>query len=271
MSLLKRILLCCMFVATVGFPAIQIDATPYSTIQDALDNAVSDDVIVLDAGTYSGTGNVGLVWPNVQDVTLQGDTSANTILDGEDTYRIVSQNYPISWQLKNLTLRRGKSPSIGSSGDNRGGAILIVPNNANHLVTIDSCIISGNQAYLGGAIARQNNEVSSNVVMTNSSVYSNSAAYGGGFYYGTNTIINGKVYGNSAADAGGGFRLATNIITNSEVFGNIAINGGGFTDGTNTLINSKVYGNSASSSGGGFLYGTNTFTNSSVYGNSSGS
>jgi len=35
------------------------------------------------AGTHSGTGNVGLVWPNQTNIILQGVSSVDTVLDAE--------------------------------------------------------------------------------------------------------------------------------------------------------------------------------------------
>lgn len=265
----------------------------YTTIQAALNAASAGQTIHLYAGTHAGTRNVGLVWPNVQDITLEGVSSVDTILDAEQITRHIRQDYAVRWQLKNLSLVRGKSPKKIYGEDNSGGSILIVPNNVNHILTIDSCIISSNQAYSGGAIASGGNSrlvmIGSIVrgnssiiggggfyqgtnILINSSVHENSStAYeGGGFYDGTNMLIDSSVYNNSAR-GGGGFSGGTNTLKNSSVYSNSAEYGGGFYNGTNNLINSRVYGNSVSVSGGGFVFGINSLINVLIYNNSASS
>ena len=241
----------------------------YYTIQDALDIVSSGQTIQITAGTHSGTGNVGLIWPNVDNLTLQGVSSVDTILDAEQTTRHIQQDYALNWTVKDITLINGKSPSIINSGYNRGGSIYIRYSNVGHSLTLDTVIISGNQAYYGGAVGQPQDGISK-VVVINSVIAKNSADMGGGLYFGTNTLTNTNIYGNSVGFAGGGFFNGVNTLTSCKVYGNTASAGGGFNYGTNTFINSSIYGNSANS-GGGFIYGTNILTSSNVYDNSASS
>ncbi|MDD1422326.1 hypothetical protein MEO40_25080, partial [Dolichospermum sp. ST_sed1] len=217
------------------------------------------------AGTHQGIGNRGLVWPSVNNITLQGVTSANTILDAQITTRHIRQDNAIGWTIKNIRLINGKSPSTIGSGDNIGGSIYVNLSNANHRLTVDSVVVSANQAYYGGAIGQPGSGISK-VYLINSLIANNSAdSDGGGFYFGTNILANSNVYSNSANN-GGGFCFGENTLTNSSVFGNTSGYGGGFAGGTNTLNNSRVYSNSAVNNGGGFNSGTSTLNNTSPQG-----
>ncbi|MEI7942429.1 MAG: choice-of-anchor Q domain-containing protein, partial [Candidatus Riflemargulisbacteria bacterium] len=255
MSLLKRLFLCCMFVATVGFPAIQIGATSYATIQAALNSANANDVIVLDAGTYSGAGNVGLVWPNVQNITLQGNTSVNTIIDAQGSARHIVAGYAVTMNISAVSLVNGYDVVIG------GSIYISVSDNA-FLLNLSNVILASNYAGSGGAIGQEDNSYSK-VNMEYCSIYGNSCGYGGGFSNGLNNLSYSSVY-NNLADEGGGFNYGMNTLTNSNLYGDSARIGSAFIYGTNKLMNSSVYGNSALS-GGSFVNGTNTLINVLVY------
>jgi hypothetical protein len=121
------------------------------------------------------------------------------------------------------------------------------------------------------------------LTLTNSTVSSNSADYGGGIFnhYGTLTLTNSTVWGNSADDGGGGIYdfWGTLTLTNSTVWDNSADYGGGiFNDyGVLTLASSTVSDNSANYGGGignrlGDMVGmrTVTLTNTIVANSASG-
>ena len=118
----------------------------------------------------------------------------------------------------------------------------------------------------GGGIMIQNNSVAETV--TNSTLISNSAGYGGGGifnYEGTVMVNNSTLTGNLAhdgpiGDGGGIFNWAgTLAVTNSTLSNNSANDGGGISSvwGTSTVNNSTLISNSAGYSGGG-IYNNST-------------
>ena len=119
----------------------------------------------------------------------------------------------------------------------------------------------------GGGI----NAIGAQLVGINNTVYSNTASYGGGWYYGTNTNCTANnntgthgggwregtntncIANNNTAENGGGWRFGTN--TNCTANNNTATNGGGWYSGTNT--NCIATNNTATTNGGGWYVGTN--------------
>ncbi len=104
----------------------------------------------------------------------------------------------------------------------------------------------GNDAD-GGGMRSAANYVAINCIVSN-----NTATYGGGWRYGTNT--NCTANNNTAATNGGGWREGTN--TNCIANNNTALNGGGgWYYGTNTNCTAN---NNTATNGGGWHLGTNT-------------
>ena len=119
------------------------------------------------------------------------------------------------------------------------------------------------------------------LTVTNSTLSSNSAIYGGGIYngfYGTLIITNSMLSANSASRYGGAIRNDNSgrlTVTNSTLSGNSASRYGGGVyngySGTLAVTNSTLSGNSASRYGGGIYNGysgTLAVTNSTLSGNS---
>jgi len=272
--------------------ATSLNRQYYEAIQDALDVVENGQTVQVLTGTHKGPDNRGLVWPNTENITLQGISSVDTILDAEQVTRHVLAMHPVVMNISDIGFVNGKVGGIG-------GSIYVAVSNNAFMLEMENVVLSGNSAVDGGAIGQDidsYSKVSMDYVavygnsaapngdgagfyygtnsLTNSSVYANIASgfgSGGGFYYGTNTFISSNVYSNSAASSGGGFMFGTNTLTNTNIYGNSGSSyGGGFYDGTNTLTSSEVYGNS-SSYGGGFFQGTNTLINVLVYNNSASS
>jgi hypothetical protein len=126
-------------------------AVVYCNIQDAIDDAVSGDTIVVALGQYNEhdiTINKSLV--------IQGSGSGNTIVDGQDISRVFYINQSIV-DMSGMTIQNGQIRDDG------GG----IYNNMGN-VTLTSCNISSNEAYFdGGGI--YNNGV--NVMLTDCTAF----------------------------------------------------------------------------------------------------
>lgn len=166
-------------------------------------------------------------------LTIQGNGTANTILDGSNNDRVLHVcpgggcTNPDAVILTSLTIRNG-------GGTDEGGGIL---NSGAPLTIEDSAIgVVGfrNSAYLGGGISI---EPGVQVSLARCTVSANWGAEGGGIYNaGTLTIqgssvIGGPGAGNQATsdDGGGIYNASTGIVTvdGSTVSANTANHGGG--------------------------------------------
>jgi len=275
-------------------------AVVYCNIQDAIDDAIGGDTIIVAVGQYNEhdiTINKSLV--------IQGAGSGSTIVDGQDLSRVFYINQS-TVDMSGMTIRNGNTTSYGGGIYNYSGNL-----------TMTDCTVSGNTAKFindwsrGGGIYNY----SGNLTMTDCAVSGNTAqsdigCYGGGIYseYGNVTMTNCTVSGNTAQGGddgyGGGIHtydgkltmtdctISTNMaeaygggifndggdvtMTNSTVSGNTAQldDGGGiFNEGTLTLTNCTISGNTAQGDdGGGILNdGTATLTNCTISGNTAGS
>lgn len=180
------------------------------------------DTIILSAGTYilsrsgagedqSQTGDLDLL----ADVVIRGDPAGGTIIDGAGSDRIFHASGAIAVTLRYLAIQNGFVP--GSDTTSRGGGVFIEDAN----VTIDTCVISENQAgYTGGGVDNQVGEVT----ITNTTLHGNQARIGGGIFNGgALTLANSTLSGNTAEEIGGG--LDNNeqaVLTNVTIYGNSA-------------------------------------------------
>lgn len=240
----------------------------YGAIQNALDNAHAGDHIYVYPGTHKGAGNVGLVWPDVDNITLMADpalgTSANVILDAEGATRNIYQQHAVTWMVSNLSLINGKV-SMLSSGSNKGGAIFINVDNSLHHLTLTACKVSSSSAYAGGAIYSAPN--SSLVVSASMLTHNHSNSSGGVFYDGTNTIVNSAFRNNSALLEGGVFYSGTNTLTDNTMDANQADQGAVFRLGTNRLDGCLLLNNTEATKGSVFNEGENYVYNSVISNN----
>ncbi len=223
-------------------PYIQNTGDSYSTIQEAVDHAQSGDTIIIDPGTYTGTGNY-----NIQinkDLTLIGsnDTNNPTIIDAQGLGYIFTITAGVNVTLQYLTLINGNTANGGAitnygtltinnctftnntANENMGGAInndgtltinnsTFTDNNANNdwggaiyntgTLTDTSNTFNDNSAYNGGAIYNDNNGI---LTETNSTFTNNTANYIGGALdnHGTITIENCTFTNNTATNDNGG-------------------------------------------------------------------
>ncbi|MFC1837615.1 hypothetical protein ACFLYW_02920 [Thermodesulfobacteriota bacterium] len=218
----------------------------YETIQDAVDDAFADDIIIVSAGTY--TENVNHSPPSGTKALhiYSANGPENTIIDGNDSGRVVTLGYRSGAStLSGFTITNGSVASIGGAG------IYVTMAQS----TIDNCIITGNDAgsLPGGGI--HVNHASSDLTLTNTIISSNNGGNGGGLYMpsGTNATIDNCVFDQNTGSLGG------------AIYFNAA-------DNTTTIEDTTFTGNSSTSDGGAFYrIGGNsvTFSRCTITGNHS--
>lgn len=238
---------------------IQIPDGTYTLNHDSA-NATED---------LNASGDLDITNP---DVTLQGTSMTGTLLNGNDTDRVIDLiGSDKTLIINDLTIYNGTL----LTGEGGGGGLFLHNNNIVTLnrVTIRDNEVQGTTTYLdiGGGIFNR----SSHLTINNSHIAFNQAYQGGGIAS-DGTIIeinNSEFVQNTAGDVGGGLVASpggTYTISGCLFDGNIADRGGGIRLSTATLIlmNSILQNNHAHTSGGGLdLYGMVMITNVTLYHN----
>jgi hypothetical protein len=200
--------------------------TYYNTIQEALDDAASDNIIEVADGTYDES----ITFPSDKVIILQSlNGPSSTIIRGNDG----SPTITLDGSLEGTTL--GGFTITHANGQKGGRGIWNYESN----LSINNCIISNNHF---------NNPMA--------------ATYGGGIgNEGTLTITGSTISGNSAICGGGIENSGSLTITGSNVSGNCADLGGGIVNwNTLTITGSTISDNSAIYSGGIYLGSSGTIT-----------
>jgi len=243
--------------------------TYYNTIQAALDEADTDNIIEVDDGTY----NESITFPTDKLVTLQSASGIrdNVIIQGANNLPTVTiHNSSTGTTLSGFTITH----TVGDTG--RG-----INKTSGNLI-VDNCAISGNNsADYGGGIRNYDGTLT----ITGSTISGNTTDYSGGGIdnYGTLTITSSTTISGNTADYGGGIYNSpyggTLSITSSDISGNTANDSGGgiYNDCTLDITSSTISGNTANDSGGGIYItpfsgtSTITFTSSTISGNTAAS
>ena len=185
--------------------------TDYLTIQDAIDDADSGNLIEVDVGTYYE--NIEF---NGQNIILKStDPSdsaivADTIIDGENKDSVVKFLNGDQSTLEGFTIRNGDAYF--------GGGICLYDS----FSTITGNNIIENKSQIDGGGIYLNNSFP---IMTGNSIVSNEAKYGAGIYVDSSSpdIINNSIYDNVADYKGGGILVIDNsypLIKDNELSGN---------------------------------------------------
>lgn len=259
----------------------------YATIQSAVDNAMSFDVINVSAGTYPENVVIS------KSLTIHGADASSTIVDGTDSESVFIIEESVAVTLTNMTITNGNA--INSLPTSWGGGIYVERGD----VTLDRVIVSNNFASIGGGISTSGGKLT----ILNSQIMNNIAggltmASGGGIDVSNFSapaqlvIVNSTIVNNIAATesegtaTGGGIASSASsfLIENSTISGNSSSSGvssgsaggifiygsGGSISETQVIQNSTISGNSAVFAGGG-IYVTNsaevTLTNSTIVSN----
>lgn len=262
-----------LYVAPTGNDSGNCSSSPCKTVQYAVDQAQSGDVIKIATGTYTGIQQregITQVVHITKTVTLRGgyttsdwntsNSSANpTTLDAQGKGRVMVIRGTISPLIENLHLTGGDASGLGGRGGTRdygGGAYIFTAT-----VTIANCQIYSNTSQdhggglvlLYGAATLTGNTVqtntaqddgggmalfNSNVTLTNNTVENNKAQYGCGLY----------LYYSDAT-------LANNIVQRNTTYIVPSLGGGLYLSGREaTLTGNTIQNNRASSGGGLYLY-----------------
>lgn len=227
-----------------------------SSIQDAIDaiGTGSGSVqIRLGAGTYTIAGTP-LVISTSRNLTISGNTSADTQLSGINLFRVLEINAGANVTIENLAITDGRVP-LGQSG----GGIL----NSGSAIVRNVRFNNNTSGLNGGAIQNFGNLVVENGTFTaNTTARTGAGINNDGF--GTMTISDSLFQANSSAFGAGlsAFSNATTVINRSRFLDNsVAVNGGAIAnDGTLTINGSEFAGNRANTGVGGAVSNTGILT-----------
>ncbi len=268
-----------------AFPAeyqVNLDGSAdFVSIQDAIDVAVDQDVIVVHPGTYRENLRY-----NGKNIILQSldpgddDFVASTIIDGGKAGTVVTFDgtEDESCLLAGFTVKNGESVNGGGIV---GGFYADIRTQAR----VEHCTIVGNCAKYGGGMYLSNGDVVDCDIRDNEAQYygggiygfhgqiadcvieGNRAGRGGGLFRCNGEIVGCTVSGNSA-EYGGGVYYCDGEITDSVIAGNSADYGGGVCGCVGTITSCVVADNVAEQSGGGLYSCYAAIINCLVTGNS---
>ncbi|GAA5819068.1 MAG: Pseudogene of Ig-like domain repeat protein [Methanobrevibacter sp. CfCl-M3] len=237
-----------------------ISLHPGDSIQSAIDNADSGDIIELEGGTYAGGIDV-----NKSNITIRAANPNNIPTIEQRDSSTKGSGFSIS-NVENIMI---EGLLIKDFENNYGGGISIHDSSAN----VINCTITGNKAPEGGGIWVQNYDGSESTHFVNiigCNIYNNTAAEGRGMLQGggiytsgnTTTIVNSSIHDNTACCGGGIFAYETTIL-NSNITDNNAITGmgisgssGGIEVGQYTIVTGcNIVNNTADGNAGGIHTG----------------
>ena len=225
----------------------------YDTIQGAVDAANDGDVIKVAAGTYTGvsvrSGSTQVVYIN-KSITIQGGYTLTdwstaypitqpTTLDAQGGGRVIYITGDISPTLAGLRITGGNA------------------------VGLDGTVNLGGSAHdAGGGVYA----ITATVTLSNNTIFSNTAATGGGLYlYGSRSIMSGNIISTNIAtlyDGGGLYMENSAADLNGNILSdNIASGGHGgglYVSASSVSFGGNILsGNTARYSGGGvYLFGS---------------
>ena len=175
---------------------------PFDAIQKALNIAISGDVILVEDGTYTGSGNRDIDFRGTSAVLRSRNGAANCVIDCESLGRafFFHNEETHASVVDGFTIENGEAPV----GDGNGGAVLCSGNSS---PTITRCIFRANHAAEdGGAVSLH----ASGPVITSCVFAGNVADISGGAVHVSNKVmpgisctIRGCTMTGNRADSGG--------------------------------------------------------------------
>jgi subtilisin-like proprotein convertase family protein len=241
-------------------------AKPCELIQTAINRANSGDTISIAPGIYIEE----LAITN-KSLTLNGRDAAQTILDGNNAFQILSvrrESVPsMTVNISGVTLRNGKS------SDQPGGAIA---NDRSNLTVSNSVIINNTSPNGGGIFNNYTLKLVNVTIRNNSAAGSATGSEGGGIYNSGSLELSSVLLANNQAPSGGAIsNRFTVTVTTSSIVSNISTsgNGGGIYNVANSsklnLVNSTLSGNESFTGFGGAIFnkGTLISNNTVIVGN----
>ncbi len=244
----------------------------------SFDHTLNNDTIVLSTGDLLITNSITITGPGAGSLTISGNGSSRIFTITGNHTNIINGNVTnsgprsITTAISGLTITGGNG--LGSITNKQGGAIF---NNTNSVLTLTSCLLSGNSGSSGGGVFN-----AGTLAIFNSDLASNTASFSGGGIanIATLTLSNSALSANSIPGTnglGGGAIYSTNgtlTILSSAFTGNGATNASGGAiyndfDSTGTIASSTLSSNTASTLGGGIAnFSTLTISNGALTGNS---
>jgi len=169
---------------------VALDGTQqYTVIQNAINDAVSGDVVLVHPGRYRENLNLsnksGIILASLEYTTNDTIYISNTVIDGSNnnTSTILCLDKVINVTIRGLSVTGGRGYDYfngASPSQIAGGGILIYENNLLYLINLK---VFGNKAAAGGGITIGSPNT---VYMSNVNVYNNIARYlGGGLSFGS--------------------------------------------------------------------------------------
>lgn len=220
----------------------------YPTIQAAVSACSASDVVVVEPGLYSGSGNRNINF-NGKSITVRSidptdpNVVSSTVIDCEGLGRgfVFYMAEGADSTVSGLTITNGYAFL--------GGGIYCYNSSS---PTIANCVITANAAVFGGAIACANSNTRPRI--TNCKMTANSALVGGGGIYcngASPEVRNCIIIGNSSRSGGAIYshNAGNPVITNCTISGNSASNSAGgiycYASSNLTISNSILWGNTA--------------------------
>ena len=270
----------------------------YPTIQDAIDDAIEADTVLVADGTYTGPGNRNLDFHGKAITVRSANGPDNCVIDCEGEGRgfyfhsaeteasvlsgFTIQNGYVDWDGPAGAYGGGiycqeSSPTISdctirrNTTEGAGGGICGEFSSP----TIDSCTITQNvadgSAARGGAVYVE----WGNPTITNCTIADSTATYeGGGIYCRSSDLViaNCAINGNGACEGGAVYCIGNPTISNCAITGNTAYTGGALycSGASPTITNCVMLGNAATYQGGAVYcrYSSTTITNCILWGDS---
>ena len=155
-------------------------ATAAHSIQDAVDNAVEGNVVLVTNDVYTLSSYIMLATNNILLKSVNG--AENTVIDGNFAGSCIYLK-GIS-VIDDFLIRNGNSPNGGAIFVQNGGTVLncILTNNSStgnggaiyaYKTFITNCFIKGNEAVNGGGVFLRNNSFVKNCVFENNHALTN--------------------------------------------------------------------------------------------------
>ena len=244
------------------------------TIKNATATVADNGTVNIANGTYTGAGNNNITIN--KNMTIQGVSQSNTIIDAQGTAQIFTINSGVKVIIQNLTLKNGNSTTNGVAINNQGKLTVTDSTFTNNTATntvsgyyyddgggaiyntgtmnMTSSIFTNNTAYDGGAI--ENIGIGSVLNVIGSTFTNNTSLYDGGAIWSTRTvnIINSSFTSNNADHSGGAILNGNDnsTVTKSTFTNNTAMLYGGaiFNQFPNLNVTSSIFTNNTASDGG---------------------
>lgn len=289
---------CLMPLAGAAAETLYVDSNSYATIQEAIDAANHNDIIVVAPGTYNETINFNGKAITLQSVDGPEATAINGVGLGESVVKCVNGEGRDTI-IEGFTINGGAGTPMGPDSETRGGGMYVEGSSP----TVSNCIFAGNAAAGGGGmyneastpvladcVFRRNHAVSgggvsnsnSNPTLLNCTFVSNFADFAGAGMNNENSspaVMNCTFIRNTTPIDGGGMINVSGSypsVTGCTFMENTAMDGAGmgnFGGADPTVTNCTFINNVASRSGGGmFNNSSNPIVISCIFGgNTAGS